>query len=292
MAVAIAAVNLFSSKVILVKLAYAEGAAPMQVLAIRMATALPFFAVLTVYLLRRGPAERPSTRDFVGMSLLGLTGYYVSSVLDFHGIVYLTSSMERLLLYLYPTFLVILRSVMERSLPRPVEVISLALAYAGIALVYHEEQQLASTNALRGSLLVLGSAACYATYLYFSSRYIDKLGSRLFASYSTAVSCVAILIHAAVVGGGGAPLTFRIIGLCMAVGIFCTVLPTYAIHQAIALIGSSKVGMLGVSGIVFPLVIGALLFREPLTPARLGGVALVLASVALLAWKREPGSRC
>lgn len=283
---AILAANFFSSKVLLVKLAYAEGASPMLVLGLRMATALPFFAGILLWVLAKRAGPRPKGGDYFGMTLLGLVGYYLASVLDFHGITYLTSSMERLLLYLYPSFLVLIRSSLERSLPSRREVMALLLAYTGLGLVYYDEQQFTSSNVLLGSALVLGSSLCYAGYLYFSGRYVEKFGSRLFASYSTTVSCLAIMLHSLLVQGeGGSDLSLRLLVICLVIGIFCTVVPTMVLHHAVSLIGSAKVGILGTTGIFAPFILGILLFGEPLTATRVAGTSLILASVIWLSRK-------
>lgn len=293
MALAIFSANLFSSKVLLVKLAFLEGASPLQILVIRMATALPFFVGLFAYLMLRQETERPGMRDYIGMTILGLVGYYASSLLDFHGMQYISAGMERLLLYLYPTFLVLIRSVMERTRPSRNELAALVIAYAGTALVYADEEPMAGDATLWGAVLVLASAVCFANYLYFSSRYIKRFGSRLFASYSSGISCVAILLHGTVSGSWtGITLGLPVILLGFSLGLFCTVFPTLGMHQAISLIGSSKVGMLGTTGIVAPMALGILLFSEPLTVNRLLGTVLVLLAVLVLGRKRRslPGS--
>lgn len=282
MVIAILAANFFSSKVLLVKLALQDGASPLQILSIRMATALPFFAI-TCLLVLRAMKARPRWRDFAGMTALGFIGYYLSSLLDFHGMAYISAGMERLILYLYPTFIVIIRGIMERKAPTRLEILSLILAYIGTGFVYHDEHRIAGSHALRGGLMVLGSAFCFANYLYFSGNYIRKFGSRLFASYSSSVSCAAIVVHALIVGAGeGRELSQGIIGIGLALGIFCTVLPTFAMHQAISMIGSSRVGILGTTGIIFPLFLGVALFAEPLTLFRILGTIFVLLAVLCL----------
>ncbi|MEX0321430.1 MAG: DMT family transporter [Puniceicoccaceae bacterium] len=281
--------NFFSSKVVLVKWAYADGLSPMEVLSLRMGVALPLFAVLTFLILKKRSGEKPSLRDFMGMAGLGMIGYYLSSVLDFHGIQYITAGLERLLLYLYPSFLVLIRSIATRSFPRSMEVFALLLAYTGAALVYADENGGPSSAPLIGSLLVLGAAFCFAFYLYSSTHYIERFGSRLFACFSTSVSCIAILVHGAIVADKSpfeAPASA--IAVCAAMGLFCTFLPTMVMHQAIALIGSAKVGILGTSGILCPLILGILLFNEPISTYRLAGILLVLVSVVTLTIKK-PG---
>jgi len=257
-----------------------------------MATALPFFLVLTILLLNRKGRPMPSKRDFAGMAVLGLFGYYLASVLDFHGMVYVTAGMERLLLYLYPSFLVLIRSVVEKTLPKPIEVVALIIAYTGAAFVYHEEHQGASANVLLGSFLILGSALSFAFYLYFSQSYAQKYGSMLFASYSTTVSCVAILIHALLrPGNGGMELTGYVIFLCVVTGLICTVASTYLMHLAISMIGSAKFGIMGTSGIISPLILGIVFFADPLSLNRTIGICLVLSAVLLLGWKKKEKAR-
>jgi drug/metabolite transporter (DMT)-like permease len=283
MASAIISANLFAAKVLFVKLAYAEGSSPLQILFIRMAAALPFFLGITVYLLWKYPERRPTSSDYLGMAGLGMIGYYLSSLLDFHGIQHISAGMERLLLYLYPSFLVLLRSASTQSLPSQKEVLSLFLAYMGAGLVYYDEQQLDSANLFGGSLLVIGAALSFAIYLFFSAGYIKKYGSRLFASFSTTISCFAILLHGAILPGDiseGQTSLILVVGISM--GLLCTVLPTFAMHQAISMIGSTKVGMLGTTGLLCPLVLGIVLFGEPLTITRIVGAILVLLSVISL----------
>jgi drug/metabolite transporter (DMT)-like permease len=286
---AILSANFFSSKVLLVKWAYADGLSPMEVLSLRMAVALPLFLVLTVYVLRKREGEQPQLSDYLGMAGLGMIGYYLSSVLDFHGIQYITAGMERLLLYLYPSFLVVIRCIGTRTRPGLNELVALFLAYAGAALVYMDENGGTSKEPLIGSILVLGAALCFAIYMYFSARYIERFGSRFFASFSTSVSCVAILVHGALVAERSlleAPPAA--IAICLAMGIVCTFFSTLAMHQAIAMIGSTRVGILGTSGILCPLILGILLFNEPITLNRIVGTILILVSVVSLTLKK-PG---
>ncbi len=283
MAIAILSANLFSSKVLLVKFAYTEGASPLQVLCLRMAAALPVFALVTAFLIWKYPQKRPGKADLLAIVVLGLVGYYLSSLLDFHGIQYLSAGLERLLLYLYPTFLVLIRSIATKSIPSKREIIALGLAYAGTALVYFEEQLQYDTQVLKGVLLVISAAFSFAVYLYFSHGYIRRFGSPLFASISSLVSCVAILVHATISRSMDVSvLSPVVISSCLALGIFCTVIPTFSMHFAIAKIGSAKVGMLGTTGLLAPFVLGAVYFGEEITLIKVFGAALILVSVLVL----------
>ena len=284
---AVLASNLFSSKVLLAKMAFAEGASPLQILALRMAVALPFFAGVAVYLLLQNSRLRPSWRDFAGMTGLGLLGYYTSSLLDFHGMVYLTSSMERLILYLYPTFLLFIRLGFEGKRPSRTEWGALTLAYVGAGLFYLDEVQQVSSRAWIGALLVSGSALCYAFYLYGSVGYIRKLGSRFYASFSSAISCVAMVLHLLLFEGvKGVPSESSILWIGLCLGLLCTVIPTFLLHYSIAVIGAVKVGMLGATGILGPFALGVVFFSEPLNLTRILGSALVVGAVLILGRER------
>lgn len=96
----------FSGKAIIVKLAYRYGVDAVTLIMYRMLFALPIFALMAWWSSRGKPA--PTRQDWWGILGLGVTGYYLASFLDFAGLAYISASLERLILYLNPT-LVLLR---------------------------------------------------------------------------------------------------------------------------------------------------------------------------------------
>src|SRR3569832_913969 len=88
----------FAGKAIIVKLAYRYNVDAVTVIMFRMLFALPIFLAMAWWAGRGKP--RLAARDWAGVLGLGFTGYYVSSMLDFAGLQYITASLERLILYL------------------------------------------------------------------------------------------------------------------------------------------------------------------------------------------------
>jgi uncharacterized membrane protein len=143
----------FSTKAVFAKLAYRHGIDPVALLTLRMAFSLPFFVVVAVLSGRAG-RERLSRKDQLKIAALGVLGYYLASVLDFMGLVYISAGLERLILFVYPTLVVLLSAVL---LGRPVlryQVFALVLRYAGIALVAKTEMAAAGSNVPLGAALL------------------------------------------------------------------------------------------------------------------------------------------
>lgn len=104
----------FSGKAIIVKLAYRHGVDAMTLIMLRMLFALPFFLAMSWWASRPTPRRSPAplTRgDWTGVVLLGFTGYYLASFLDFADLAYINASLERLILYLNPTLVLLLSLV-------------------------------------------------------------------------------------------------------------------------------------------------------------------------------------
>ncbi len=114
----------FSFKAILIKLAYAwHPVDAVTLLALRMLFSAPFFVAMAWWAGRRpdAPADR-SLATGCKLAWLGFIGYYLASLLDFMGLVYITASLERLVLFLYPTMVVLLSALMRgRPITRRVD---------------------------------------------------------------------------------------------------------------------------------------------------------------------------
>ena len=277
----------FSFKAILIKLAYA--AAPVEaitLLALRMLYSAPFFVAMAWWASRgAGPIGR---RDGLAILGLGFIGYYLSSLLDFMGLRYITASLERLILYLYPTMVVLLSAAF---LGKPVTrraFAALVLSYAGIALVFRHDAGLSgdASATLVGGALVAGSALCYSVYLVAAGGVIGRIGSMRFIALAMLVSSVFVLIHFAVAQPLVAldvPPSIHLLSLAMA--IFSTVLPTWLVAEAIRRLGANRTSLVGSLGPVFTIALGAVLLGEPMHAIQLAGAALVLAGVALVTVK-------
>jgi drug/metabolite transporter (DMT)-like permease len=290
--IAVVGVLGFSFKAILIKLAYAWAPVdPVTLLALRMIYSAPFFVAMAI-VARRRRAEPLARRDWFGIVWLGFIGYYLASLVDFLGLQYVTAGLERLMLYLYPTIVVVLSAIFLRQPITGRIVVALALSYAGIVLVFGRDLQLAGDpHAIwLGGALVFSGAFLYAVYLVGAVPVIARLGSLRFIALAMLASTVFVLaqfVATRPISDLAAPMRIQLLSLAMAV--FSTVLPTYLIAEAIKRIGANRTSLLGSLGPLFTIAFGFWILDEPVHAIQLAGAGLVLAGVTLVTLK--PRSR-
>ena len=276
----------FSFKAILIKLAYAwHPIDAITLLALRMLFSAPFFVAMAWWAGRRPEAPRIARRDWLLLAWLGFIGYYLASLLDFMGLVHITASLERLVLYLYPTMVVLLSALMRgRPITRRA-VVALLVSYAGIAFVFAHDVSLGGDRAatLTGGALVFGSALAYALYLVDAGAVIARLGSLRFIAWAMLVSCVFVLAHFALTHDlASLRQPPSIYALSLAMAVFSTVLPTWLIAESIRRLGANTASLIGSLGPVFTIGLGALILGEAVQATQLVGAALVLGGVMLV----------
>jgi drug/metabolite transporter (DMT)-like permease len=286
---AIAGVLGFSFKAILVKLAYAAHPVDaITLLTLRMLYSAPFFVVMA-YVSGRG-APPIVREDVLRLVWLGLIGYYLASLFDFLGLQYVTAAFERLVLYLYPTIVVLLSALVHRQPVTRRAVYALVLCYLGIALVFWHDLRVAGDpwSMAIGGALVFGSAFSYALYLVGAGSVIGRLGSMRFIALAMLASTVFVLVHFALTRPWGALVVpARIHTLSLAMAVLSTVLPTWLIAEAIRRIGANASSLIGSLGPVFTIGLGALMLGEPTHPIQLAGAALVLGGVLLVSIRAQ-----
>jgi drug/metabolite transporter (DMT)-like permease len=283
----------FSFKAILVKLAYASGPVDgTTLLMLRMMYSAPLFGLLAWWAGRQPGAVRFERQDWLALAGLGFIGYYVASLLDFIGLQYITASLERLILFVYPTIVVLLSAIF---LGRPITrraLAAVALCYGGIALAFVHDARVSGdlSATVTGGLLVFGSAVGYAVYLVSSGRTIARLGSLRFVAWAMLASTLCILAHFALVRPLRAlDVAPRIHELSIAMAVLSTVLPTWLIAESVRRLGANTASLIGSLGPVFTIGLGAWLLDEPVHGVQIAGAALVLAGVALVTVR--PGRR-
>lgn len=279
----------FSAKAIFVKLAFA--AAPVDaltLLTLRMLYAAPFYVVLSFWAARR--ATRPWTsRTLLAALGLGFVGYYLASLLDFLGLEHISAALERLVLFLYPTIVVLISAALRR---RPItrrEGLALLLSYAGILVVMAKDATPRGDTASlwMGCGLVFASAIAYAIYLVGAQRLIAEVGSIRFTSAAMLVSSTCAALHFGATRSPaalGQPATVH--GLAFAMAVISTVIPTLLLGAAIKRIGSGRTALVGSLGPVATIALGYVVLDEPITAAQLFGAALVLAGVIVVSGAR------
>lgn len=283
----------FSFKAIFVKLAYAVPQAmpvdSVTLLALRMAFSLPVFAWVGW---RASRSLAPLTRrDWALVTALGLLGYYGASILDFIGLQYISASLERLILFMYPTLTIVIGVLFMGKRASRREIGSLLLSYAGIGLAFAHDLHVAgdARAVLIGAGFVFGSAVSYAFYQAGSETAIRTLGAARFTALAMLVSTVATLAHFTVtqpVAALAQPAPVYLHALGMA--IFSTVLPVFMTSAAIRRIGAARTALIGNLGPMLTIFFGCWLLNEPLSWWQMAGAGLVLAGVLLISKRSKP----
>lgn len=272
----------FSLKAIFVKLAYPHGVDAVTLLALRMGFSLPVF--LWVGLSQGREARSLTGSDWARLGLLGCLGYYGASILDFWGLQYISAGLERLILFTYPT-LIILIGVLFQGRPFSWrEGAALALCYGGIGFAFaHDLGQGDHQEVFIGAALVFGSSVSYALYLSGSAGMISRLGAMRFTALAMLVSCGVTLLHFLVTHPLSAfvqPLP--VYGWGFAMALFSTVVPVFAQSAAIRRLGAGHSALVGMVGPLMTIGFGWWLLDEAISFAQMVGALLVVAGIVIV----------
>ena len=268
----------FSGKAIIVKLAYRHGVDAVTLIMYRMLFALPIFAVMAWWASR---GKAPLTRkDWLGVLGLGLTGYYLASFLDFAGLAYISASLERLILYLNPTLVVMLGWVLYRRSITWGQAVGMLISYCGVVLVFGHEANLQGTNAAWGTLLVFLSAVSYAIYLVYSGEMVRRLGSLRLVGLATTVACLLCLLQFVVLRPFSAAVVApEVIWLSILNATLCTAAPVLMVMMAIERVGAGMTAQTGMVGPLSTILMGVWILGEPFTVWVAAGTALVITGI-------------
>jgi drug/metabolite transporter (DMT)-like permease len=288
-AFALAGILAFSVRPILIKLSYAAApVSPTTLLFLRMALSFPFFAAVGWWL--RGRAPRISRRDWLAIGALGFLGYYAASFLDFIGLQYVGAGVGRLILFLYPTLVLSLSFFFLKKRPTRREIASVAMSYAGIALVVSDQVGTSGegTLFLFGVLLVFASALCYAAYLVAGGQVVKRIGSMRFTAYSMAVATLPALVQFFVLEPASAlDLPANVWTYAIILATVSTVLPLFLQAEALRRIGATEFALVGAVSPVSVAIMSALGLGEPFGLPQVAGAALVIGGVLLVSLKRS-----
>jgi drug/metabolite transporter (DMT)-like permease len=274
----------FAAKGILIKLAYRYGISASPLLMLRMLFALPFYAGVAIWLQTK--AQSTLTQKEIWQIIgLGLLSYYVSSILDFMGLQYISAGLERLILYVYPTLVLLILAFVKHQKISTTEKLALAIAYSGMLLVFIHDLNLNNSwqTTLLGGGLVLLSTISFAIFIVLAGDIIPRVGSLRFTAYGMLSACAGVTIHNLIAEGiETAQQPLPVYGLALALAVFCTVIPSFLMNEGIRIIGSGRAAILGVFGPVVTLFLGALVLNESLGTLQLVGAALVIGGVILI----------
>lgn len=279
-----------SSKSIFIKLIYSN--APdidaIGIMVLRMLFAMPIF-LLASAVARHTHRDRPLARgDYVRVLAMAISGYYFASLLNIAGLAHISAGLERMILYLYPTMVVLIMAVQKRQgigLPR---VIGMAVSYGGIALVFLDQVRLNGDATVLGSVLVFGSAVSFAIYTVGGGALIARIGSVRFTAYTTSLGSLFTFGHYAAQHGLELPVySARVYGLALVLAVVATTVPMFMMSEGIRRLGADTASLLGTVGPIATIIMGAMVLGESVTGIQVAGTAMILAGVTASTRKRR-----
>lgn len=287
--IALTGAVLFSTKAIMVKLAFAEiKIDALSLLTLRMIFSLPFYLIAAFMISNKEGNIRISRSQWGSILTLGVFGYYLSSLLDFVGLQYISAGLERLILFLYPTFVVLINLFVYRQGINRNQKIALLLTYTGIGLAYFGEFSIDTSNPdfFYGSALIFLCTITYAIYIAGSGRLIPQIGASKFTAYAMLAATGGIFIHFILRGQFD---TFtqngEFLWYGLSLGIVATVIPTFMISYAMKQIGSNNVAIISTIGPVSTIIQAHYFLGEHIFAEQIAGTVLVVAGVLMLGMK-------
>jgi len=275
-------VVLFSTKAILVKLAYRYEVDTLELLLFRMLFSLPFYFII-LGITSKKSMQKSSRKDFLWIILFGFLGYYLASYFDFLGLNYIKAGLERIILFVYPTLVVLLGFLFFKQRITKPQTLAIGITYLGVLIIFWSELDLSGNETLWGGFLVLLSAITYASYLVGSGWLIPKYGVLHFTCYAMIVSTICVIVHYSFVGDWKLwdfPLAVYAYGILMA--LFSTLIPSFLVSESINRLGASNFSILGSLGPVSTIILAYLFLEEKLTYIQLLGMFVVIAGVTFL----------
>lgn len=280
-------VILFSSKAVMIKLAYNYKVDAITMLLLRMLFSFPFYVVIA-YLYRNENNEVKITKkDYYWVVFFGVIGYYLASYFDFIGLTYITASLERIILFVYPTIVILLNRFFLKQPVTKVQGIAICLSYIGIIIAFSSEVEVSGSSAYLGGFFILLSAITYASFLVGSGWLIPKFGVVKFTAFAMLVSCFCVFIHFSFIGETDLfNLQWQVYVLGALIAVFATVIPSFLISTSIKIISSSNFAIVAGIGPISTIILASFFLNERLTLVQFFGALLVLVGIVISALKK------
>ncbi len=280
----------FSTKAVIVKYAFAKTHVDaVSLLAVRMLFSLPFYVGAAWLSVSKKDNIKLSRKQWLQILGLGLIGYYLSSLFDFMGLKYVSAGLERLILFLYPTFTVLINAMLFKERISRRQQLALFLTYAGIVVAYVGELTIEhpDSNFYLGSLFIFICAITFASYIVGSGRLIPQVGVTKFTSYAMIASTAGVFAHFLLAGryevvNQGSEFIWY--GLLLAV--VATVIPSFLISMGMKRIGSNNVAILSSIGPVSTIIQAHFILHEAIFVGQIIGTILIVVGVGLISWKK------
>lgn len=278
---------LFSSKAVMVKLAYQYHVDAVSVLMFRMLFSFPIYLVIAILYRNKNNGVELVSKDYIWLVFFGIVGYYLSSYFDFVGLIYIKASLERIILFIYPTIVILFNKLFLKQSVSKDQIFAIILTYIGIIIAFGHEVTISGYDAYLGGFFILLCAITYAAYLSGSGWLIPKFGVVKFTAYVMVVSCLCVFLHYGITNKIDLlhyPLGVYVLGFLIA--IFATVIPSFLVSWSIKLISSSNFAVIAAVGPISTIILAAIFLNEQLTLLQLLGAFAVIIGISLVSLKK------
>ena len=258
---------------------------------LRMLFSLPFYAASMWFYYNRRSFKKAKPSTYIGACLVGILGYYMSSLFDFIGLQYVSASIERIILFIYPTLAVVLNLLIFKVAISKKQWLAIFITYIGIGLAYWGElNQIPDTKQFFfGTWMILLCAITYALYLVGSGKIIPKIGAPQFTSLSMLAASLGIFIHYWITQHKSFTAIMDLPILhsssliyVIALALIATVIPSFLISGGMKRIGSNDLAIITSIGPVSTLFQARWILGEPFSWEQILGTLLVIVGVLLV----------
>ena len=285
-AIGVLGVVLFSSKAVMVKLAYNYQVDAISILLLRMLFSFPFYVVIAIIYRDKVEGVILRHKDYAWVVFFGFVGYYLASYFDFVGLTYIKASLERIILFLYPTIVILLNRIFLKQAISKIQTIAIGLTYVGIIIAFSDEVNVSGTDTYFGGLFILLSAITYASYLVGSGWLIPKFGVIKFTAYAMIVSCFCVFIHYGFIGKMDLfSFTWEVYLLGFLIAVFATVIPSFLVSLSIKMISSSNFAIVAGIGPISTIILASIFLNESLTLLQFFGALIVIGGIVFMSIK-------
>ena len=268
-----------STKSIWAKLIYLDSLSPLNVLVCRAVLSLPFFLIPMI----RFDWNSVNKSNVFKYSFGGAVLYLTLSIADFIGLLYISASLERAVLFTFPIYVFLLSSDLSRiTVSKVVLIVSTVL---GLAIMFNPTVDNYLTDTLIGISLVLLSAVFWALFIIYSKRAVSNISPTIFTSTYMCITTV-ILFFGAIINGATFTTfsdlqTYTIIYLAL-LAVFCSIIPSYLMSFGLKRINASLAAIISAMGPIVTLSLDVVVLNHNLTLNEIIGAIIVTACVTCL----------
>lgn len=273
--------------------AYAEGISVYNLMTFRFGIAGIIFLSILIYKFKSkkvGYKEhilKYITPKYIAVGFIfGAIGYAGQAFLVFSSIKYIPTGLASILLYTYPTFVILIDAIFFKKSPSKLLIVSLILGFLGCFLAIKNVSN--GPTSLLGIYMGIGAGLWYAIYIKVSEILLNKIPNEITITFMS-IGCFTTFLLASIFSDTGfsIPETRDGLGAAFLLAIISTVFAIKFLFLSIEKIGAPKASITSTLEPVIAVLIGVTFLHENLAPSQFMGIIIVLFSVILTIKDKE-----